>query len=189
MSVYRIASRYAKSLLDLSLEQNKLEKVLEDMHYLSDVCKVRDFVLMLNNPVVQTDKKLKVFKELFSGKMDSLTEQFIVLVAQKGRERYLPDIATDFVVKYRAYKNIELAKVKSAAPLTSDQQANIQKGLSEMLPKGTSLELELLVDPSLIGGFIIEFGDKVYDASIADKLDEMRKDLFSKNLFVSKIIA
>jgi F-type H+-transporting ATPase subunit delta len=144
---------------------------------------------MLNNPVVQTDKKLKVFKELFSGKMDSLTEQFIVLVAQKGRERYLPDIATDFVVKYRAYKNIELAKVKSAAPLTSDQQANIQKGLSEMLPKGTSLELELLVDPSLIGGFIIEFGDKVYDASVADKLDEMRKDLFSKNLFVSKIIA
>lgn len=189
MSVYRIASRYAKSLLDLALEQNKLEIVLEDMHYLSEVCKVRDFVLMVNNPVVQTEKKFKVFKELFSGKMDSLSEQFIILVAQKGRERYLPDIATDFVVKYRMHKNIELATVKSATPLTSDQKTNIQKGLSTVLPKGTSLELKLLVDPSLIGGFIIEFGDKVYDASIADKLAEMRKDLFSKNLFVSKIIA
>lgn len=189
MSVYRIASRYAKSLLDLALEQNKLEKVLEDMHYLSEVCKVRDFVLMVKNPVIQTDKKLKVFKELFSGKMDTLTEQFIVLVAQKGRERFLPDIAADFVVKYRLHKNIELATVKSAAPLTAEQRVSIEKGLGAMLPKGTSLELELLVDPSLIGGFIIEFGDRVYDASIADKLDEMRKDLFSKNLFVSKIIA
>jgi F-type H+-transporting ATPase subunit delta len=189
MSVHRIASRYAKSLIDLAVEHQKLDRILEDIQYFKGVCRVRDFLFMVRNPVISSDKKREAMKQLFSGTFDVLTFSFIELITKKGRERYLPEIAEAFITQYRAIKQIALIKLTTAEQISEGVVKMIKDKLQTQVGNGVSIELETSVNPELIGGFIIESADKVYDASIADKLAEMKKELFSDNPFVSKILA
>ena len=184
MSVNRIASRYAKSLIDLAIEQNKLDRILKDVQYFIQVCEVKDFLFMVRNPVIHADKKLEAMNKLFDS-----TLAFIRLITKKGREKHLPEIAKEFVVQYRVIKKIALIKLTTAEEISAASIQMIKDKLQTQVEKGVVIELETAVKPSLIGGFIIETADKVYDASISDKLEEMRKSLFSDNPFVSKILA
>jgi len=66
-----VASRYAKSLIDLAVETKQLEEVRNDMRLIAQVCKEnREFVILLESPVVKTDKKMAIFKSIFEGKID-----------------------------------------------------------------------------------------------------------------------
>jgi len=76
MSVTRIASRYAKSLLDLATEQGKVDKVLEDMKTFNEAAAQRDFELVLKSPIIKSDKKQAILKEIFGGQFDELTMIF-----------------------------------------------------------------------------------------------------------------
>ena len=94
----RVASRYAKSFIDLTIEQGVLEEAYADMKFISDVCKSNhDFVSFLKSPIINTDKKQAVLKEVFSGKLNKVTDTYVTLIADKKRELYLPEIATEFV--------------------------------------------------------------------------------------------
>lgn len=188
MSVARIASRYAKSLLDLAGEQNKLDKVLEDVQSFQEVSKNRDFYLLLKSPVVNGDKKKDIVKALFEGKYDELTMAFLNILINKGRENYLPDVATEFISQYKRLKQVSTVKVTSAGPLTDATKAAIQKKLVESGVTNSNVEMIEQVDPALIGGFILEFDDKIYDASVAHKLEGLKKD-FEGNLYISQIMA
>src|SRR5690606_7316415 len=102
MSVIRVASRYTKSLLDLAVEQGQLEAVHQDMSRLLELAASnREFKVMLQSPVINADKKLKVLNALFVEAKSPLTLTFFRVVAQKGREGGLLDIAKDC---HRQYK-------------------------------------------------------------------------------------
>ena len=184
MSVTRISSRYAKSLIDLAQEQNKLERVLEDVKAFQQATEQRDFSLMLKSPIVNPDKKGTILKEIFSGKFDEMTMAFINIVLRKGREGYLPDIAKSFIEQYRAIKHITTVKVTTATPLTEAGLAAIKQQLQNSNETEANIEIETEVNPDLIGGFVIEFGDKLYDASVAHKLSQLKKE-FSGNQYVN----
>src|SRR5436309_718775 len=98
----RLASRYAKSLLDLAVEQNSLDVLLKDMQTVSRICNIsRDFVLMLRSPVISADKKLSVVNEVLkSSNVSALTDTFIKLLVSKGREANIPEIADAFIAQY-----------------------------------------------------------------------------------------
>ena len=118
MSIHRIASRYAKSLVDLAVEQNKLERIKEDVSTFKEVTKIRDFYLLLKNPIVKTEKKAAIVKQLFEGKYDELTLAFLDILIRKGREAHLPEIAEEFLIQYKHIKHISSVKVTTAKPLT-----------------------------------------------------------------------
>lgn len=180
MSVIRIASRYAKSLLDLAVEQNKLDRVLEDIEAFQKAMEVRDLHLLLKSPIVKPSKKGTILKEIFSGKFDELTMAFINIVVSKGRESLLSEIADTFVEQYREMKNISTVQLTTATPWTDAAIADIRKKLLGNDSAQSEVEIIAKVDPELIGGFVLEFEDKLYDASVAHKLDMLRKE-FSKN--------
>jgi F-type H+-transporting ATPase subunit delta len=180
MSSYRIASRYAKSLIDLASEQGKLDRVLEDMDLFVAVSKVRDMQLMLKSPVVTTDRKLKVFAALFTGKVDPLTFAFLDIVVRKGRESNLSEIAQEYIHQYREIKGISIVEVTSAETLSADTLESIRKKLIDSKLTHGHIEFKTAVDPSLIGGFVISFEDKLYDASVRHQLDLLRKEFDSK---------
>ena len=86
----RVASRYAKSFIELTTEQGALEKAYTDMKTISDLCKSNhDFVTFLKSPLIKTDKKQTVLKEVFAGKLDKVTDSYIQLITAKKREIYL----------------------------------------------------------------------------------------------------
>lgn len=189
MSVSRIASRYAKSLIDLAIETNTLEQVKDDVASFEKIVEEsRDFYVFLKSPVIQFSKKKAILEQLFSDKYQELTLKFLTLLTQKQREAYLPEIATHFMKQYRDLKQISTARITSAIELTPEMVKTIREKLEQSGVAYENVQLETEVDPKLIGGFILEFGDYVYDSSVSHKLEELRKE-FRGNLYESKIIA
>lgn len=182
----RLAGRYAKSLIDISKEQGQLEVVFEDMLTLQSITRnSRDFVTLLRSPVVPTDKKNKVLTAVTEGKISTLTATFIKLLVSKAREAVLPEIIPAFIQQYKAFKNIYTVKLATAAPVSDAVKAEIinkVKATSDM----QIIELEATVDPALIGGFTLQAGDKLVDASIAYDLKQIAKQ-FENNDFIYKV--
>lgn len=185
MSVTRIATRYAKALVDLSLEQGKLEQVYQDMQLLQSAAKNRDLHLFLKSPVIHADKKIAAFSALFKGKMDDLTLAYMSLLANKGREGYLTEIAAEFIRQYKLLNKITTVKVHTAAPISDALLSDLREKLIASGITFANLEILTTVDPELIGGFVLEFDNKRYDASVAHKLDALRAQ-FSKNLYIKE---
>ena len=98
----RLASRYAKSLLDLAVEKGQLEQVYADMLWLRSVCKSnRDFVNFLKSPIIKNDKKAKILEAVTGGRINPLTAAFNKLLVNKSRESHLPEIITAFIKQYK----------------------------------------------------------------------------------------
>lgn len=175
MSVQRITGRYAKSLIDLAQEQNKLERILEDVQSFKKVSENKDFYMLIKSPIVQASKKQSVVKALFEGKYDELTMGFLLLLIQKGRESLLPEVADDFIAQYKKLKNITSVKVTTATPMSATGVAALKKQLEASTKTDTSVEIQTAVNPELIGGLVLEFDGNIYDSSVAQKLDELRR--------------
>ncbi len=187
MSIARIASRYAKTLVDLSIQQNKLERVLEDVESFKKVTdESRDFYNFLKTPIIHKDKKQVIIKDLFEKQYDDLTMKFLLLLIAKQREPFLPEIAEEFLIQYKKLKNITTVSITSAVELSETTLKKIENKLIDGDLKGEKIEFETNVDPNLIGGVIIEFDDRVYDASVAHRLKNYKKN-FTENLYVSLI--
>lgn len=186
MSVIRIASRYAKSLLDLAVESNSVDTVLANVEHFSESVKNRDLYLLVKSPIVKTSKKEEIFKILFGDKYDKLTNAFLTIILKKGREAYLPEIAKEFLAQYKKYKGISSVKLTTATELSEQNLEAIKAKLLSSEITDENLDLETVVDPEIIGGFVLNIGDKLYDASIQHKLEKLRKS-FSDNKYVSKL--
>lgn len=185
MSSYRIASRYAKSLIDLATEQGKLDRVVEDMTYFAEVAKLRDVEVLLKSPIINSDKKAKVLDAVFGDKVDKLTYAFLDIILRKGREAYLADIASEVVSQYRTIKGISIVHIVSAEALSSEAISAIKQKLIDSKLTNANIEFKTTVDKGLIGGFVISFEDKLYDASVKHQLDLLRKEFTSKDYQVA----
>jgi len=182
----RLATRYAKSLIDLAKERNQLEAVYNDMLFLQALCKVsRDFSNLLRSPVVKPDKKEAIVTAVTKGKIGELTAAFNKLLINKGRESNLPEITVAFIDQYKQLKDIHTVKLTTAAPVSEE----IKKQLISRIQSQTNMsniDLETEVDEELIGGFVLEIGDQLVDASILYDLNKIKKQ-FLNNDFIYKI--
>jgi F-type H+-transporting ATPase subunit delta len=181
----RVASRYAKSFIDLAMEQGVLENAYADMKFIAEVCKTNhEFVTFLKSPIINTDKKQVVMKAVFSGKLSKITDAYVHLITAKKREIYLAEIAEEFINQYNEKKKILKAVVTTASGIddaTRKQVMNLVKGASD-----SEVILEEKIDKDIIGGFIIRVGDKQVDASIARKLSNLKRG-FKENPFIKEL--
>jgi F-type H+-transporting ATPase subunit delta len=157
-----------------------------DMLWLQSVCRSnRDFVNLLRSPVIKADTKKKIVNAVTSGQISVMTTGFTNLLVTKGRESNLPEIVTAFTTAYNLHKNIQTIKLTTAAPVSEA----IKSAIVEQVKKSGGfqhIELEEKVNPDLIGGFVIQIGDKLVDASIAYDLKAIAKQ-FENNDFIYKI--
>lgn len=182
----RLASRYAKSLLDLAIEQRSLDTVFSDMQLLQAICKSnRDFVNLLRSPIINADTKRKIVDAIMKGKTGGLTSAFVGLLINKGRESNLPEIISAFISQYKEYKNIYTVKLTTAVPLGNELKNAIVDHLKKTT-KMQQIELQTEVNEDIIGGFVLQAGDQLVDASIAYDLREVARQ-FENNDFIYKI--
>jgi F-type H+-transporting ATPase subunit delta len=182
----RVASRYAKSLLDLAVEKGQLEQVYNDMLYLQQLNKgSKEFLNLLRSPIVNSDTKIKAINAVTAGKISDLTIAFTTLLIHKTREAGLPEVITSFIQQYKQHKNINTVKLTTAVPVSDD----VKNQLIEQVKKTSGLqniELETTVDPNIIGGFVLQTGDKLVDASVVHDLKMISRQ-FENNDFVYKV--
>jgi len=185
MADSRVATRYVKSLLGLAVEQGVLEEVHADMQLLDKVCHSnRDFVLMLKSPIVRHEKKKEILTRIFTGKVHKLSMAIIEILTSKNREPILPAIATEFHNAYNVYKGIGKAYVTTTFPI-DEKLRNELVGMVKKLSEMQKVEMEERVDKELIGGFILNVGDRQIDASIKNKLKAL-KITFGENPFLKQ---
>jgi len=186
MADSRAASRYVKSLLGLAVEKNALEEVHRDMLLFSDAAsKSRPFELLLQNPVIKHDKKLEILNKIFKGKVHSLTMAFFAIITRKNREPILLSVAREFHNAYNEYKGIGKASVTTAIPLDAATRAEFEKLVRQYSDK-KQVELVEKVDPDLIGGFVLNVGDRQVDASIKSKIKTLQVK-FSENPYIKEL--
>ncbi|QEC51185.1 ATP synthase F1 subcomplex delta subunit [Anseongella ginsenosidimutans] len=185
MAESKVSARYAKSLLDLAIEQNSLEEVKKDMSLFYDTLAAHPQLrAVLSSPVIDGDDKQGILHKLFEGKINKLSLAFFDIMIRKNREVLLYDTAKQFFEQYNKYKGIVKASVVSASALTGEQLEKIGTIIKQITPG--EVQLENKIDTSLIGGFILNVGDKQYDASIARKLGVLKQELTSR-FYESKI--
>lgn len=175
MKSTKVASRYAKSLLELAIEQNKVDAILGDMNFLLQTnADTRDFELLIASPIVKADTKIDIFEKVFD-QFEELTMSFIKLITSNRRESYLPVIAREFEAQVKAYKGIIPMTLISATPLDSSTKKSILSKMEGSV-NGT-LEVTEVIDESLIGGFIVKMGDMQVDASVASQFNNLKQRL------------
>ncbi|MER3498211.1 MAG: F0F1 ATP synthase subunit delta [Chitinophagaceae bacterium] len=182
----RLAGRYAKSILDLAIERGELEKVYADMLWLQQLAKSnRDFVNLLKSPVIKADKKAKIIDAVLKGRISEMTFGFIRLLISKVRESNLPEILTAFINQYKKHKGIHTVKLTTATAINEDLKNKIIEQIRQNSHM-KNIELEAKVDENIIGGFVLQAGDKLIDASIAYDLKQVARQ-FENNDFIYKI--
>lgn len=182
----RLAGRYAKSLIDFAVEKNQLEVIYNDMKYLQSVCKnSSQFVSIMQSPVITADKKTRILNAVSKGKISDASLVFLHLLITKNREFFLVEIVDGVIAQYNTIKEIYKVKLTTAAEVSED----VKNTIVNKIKRDTTLkniELESVVKPELIGGFVLEFNNNLVDASILRDLRDVKYQ-FDDNQFVHRI--
>ena len=182
----KVAQRYAKALFDLSLETGKVEEVKNDLDTIIGV-KHPELQILLVSPVITGEKKTNVFDAVFSSHVQPLTTSFFKLVFTKGRSVAIKEIVLAFMNMYRSHKGIQVVELTTAMPLSDEIKTSIKGILQQnVMLVNKTIELSEHVDPSLIGGMVVQVDDKLFDASIKHDLQFIKRQ-FVKNMYVQDI--
>ncbi|MDH7462039.1 ATP synthase F1 subunit delta [Chitinophagaceae bacterium 26-R-25] len=186
MQNLRLATRYAKSLFELAVEKGQIDAVYNDMLVLQEICNASpEFKRILNSPIIKADKKKSILEAVTNGKVSEMTTRFNTLLVQKGRENELSDIILAFIKEYKQYKGIKVLKLTTAVPVSD----SIKKELVEKIQTQTpikNIELQEIVNPDVIGGFVLQLDDMEIDTSIRSQFNKIKKQ-FLNNDFVYKL--
>ncbi len=183
----RLASRYAKSILSLANERGSLDEIVKDMRLLEETLDgSKDLRMMLKSPIIPSDKKEKVMNMLFSNQLSELTYKFINLLVLKGRERHLVEMVHSFMGLYNKANHIVKATLTTAIPV---DQKTVEEVRTLLLSDKNikSVELDTEVDPTIVGGFVLKYGDMLLDNSVERKLQLIKKQIQDKS-YISKYI-
>lgn len=184
MNVGRIASRYAKALFELAQEQNLLEEVNKDMHMLKSLCDSnKDFKHLLQSPIISHGKKSAVFKAIFYENINNMSYRFLEIIIKKRRELLVADIAQEFINYYNEFMNIKTVVLKTATKANDALVISIKNILKEQLK--ANINIIENVNPNLVGGFVLNYEDKQYDASIRRNINRLKKE-YNINIYESK---
>lgn len=181
----RAAIRYAKAILNLAIDTKEESAVNEDMQLIAaTLADSQDLAVVLKSPVIKSADKMKVLKATFSGKINNISLGLFNLLQENKRIAMLGSIAKQYSIIYDFYKNTNVAKVTTAVPITKEIKKQVLAKIIEITGEKANLENE--VNPDILGGFILRVGDVQYDASIANHLNELKKE-FDNSVYIPKL--
>ena len=178
MAGSRAAIRYAKAALSLASDQKAAEAVNNDMIGIANtIAESVELDQVLKSSVIKTEVKKAVLDKIFPGLNKISSDLFNVLITNK-RIDILGDVAAKYTVLFDELSGKEVAQVTTAIPMTEDLEIKVLAKIKQLTTK--AVELENVVDESILGGFILRIGDKQYNASVANKLNRLKRE-FSLN--------
>lgn len=170
----RAAIRYAKAIIETAIANGTTDKVNEDMKSIvaavNSSAELKEF---LSSPVISSETKQEALTKVFAS-VQSETGSLFRLLQENKRFEILGGIAEQFNALYDDVKGVEVAKVTTAIPMTAELEAKVLEKVASISDK--KVTIENIVDPAIIGGFILRIGDKQYNASVANRLQELKRE-------------
>ncbi len=174
MNEARAAIRYGKATLDFAVEKKAADKVEKDMRNIAAVISGNtELQLVLSSPVVKSEVKKKALSEIFK-ESSEITLGLISTLTGNKRIEMLQEVAHKYIILHEKMKGEDVAFVTSAVPLTEDLEKKILAQVTKLT--GNKVTIENKVDESIVGGFILRVGDLQYDASVASKLNGLKRE-------------
>jgi len=177
MTVSVYASRYAKAIFRLALENKELNRWQSDLHKVESILKDQALLALLNNPQVVWADKNKQLTQRF-GEIHPVLAKLVSVLTAKGKLEMMEEIGDEYqrlLDNYRGIEGAEIAEVTTAIPLDDDYKLKLAQRITEIV--GKPVILKTRVDQAIIGGIVIRVGDKLIDGSVRNKLAALRKDL------------
>jgi len=170
----RAAIRYAKAILDIAHDKGVASEVNNDMLSIASTARenaeLREFLM---SPTTSSEAKQGAMLEVFSGINDVTTSLFRLLLENK-RFEILASIATEYSKLFEEMNGVQIATVTTAIPMDEEMEAKVSAKILTFSNK--KIVIENIVDPSIIGGFILRIGDQQYNASVANKLNDLKRE-------------
>lgn len=175
MLTSKVAKRYAQGLLDFSKEAGSTDAIFQEMQ---DVVKImsesKELNQFFNTPFIDAKKKIEVAGEVFKA-FSPVAQNLVKLTIKQGRESHLKQIAQEFINKVEDIRGTKRVSVTSATALSKETVTEILKA-SKLIPTNTDFEVESIIKPEILGGYILRVGDKQIDASVKTKLNNIKKE-------------
>lgn len=182
MNISLVSERYAEALFDLAVEKGLVEELYNDSLLIIRTCESsRDLRLLLKSPIINAGKKKTIVRAVFEPNVHKLTLEYLLVMVRKNREEFIQVVAEHFVELYQKHMNILTVHFKS--PVLPDE--DVKKQVAELMKNYTEEKVELKtdIDESLIGGFVLTWDDKQYDASIRREIENLRNAIAKINLY------
>lgn len=171
----RAAIRYAKAILETAVSNGKAEAVNHDMKMILDTVNSNvELQAFLTSPVVNPSQKFDAISEIFSN-VQADTKGLFRLLKENKRFEILEGIANQYSAQHDVLNGIEVAHVTTAFPITAEIETKVLAKIKEF--SSSKITLINIVDPAIIGGFILRIGDKQYNASVSNSLQELKREL------------
>ena len=175
MASTRAAIRYAKAILDLANSKGVAEAVNNDMKSIASTIgnnsELSDFI---QNPTTRVEVKESALLEVFAD-LNGVTKGLFHLLFENKRFEILEAIAVEYSKVFDEGNGIEVAKVTTAIPMDAALEAKVLAKIATLSDK--KITIENIVDPAIIGGFILRIGDQQYNASVANRLQVLKREL------------
>ena len=166
-----IGDRYAESLFDLAKEENKVTQYLDDIKLVGEVLgSDPQIVQFFNHVLIENEKKIQLLDQSFKGNVDQYVLNFLKLLVQSRRIRYI-NLSNQ-------YLGIEEGTIYTPYKLTDQQIQDIEKAISKKENKKVTLKLS--IDSSLLGGIKVQIANRIYDGTIKNKVEMLKKELLRK---------
>jgi F-type H+-transporting ATPase subunit delta len=167
---------YARGLFELARAEGTLDEVEDELFRFARSFESSDQLRnALTDELVPASRRQSIVEDLLGGKATPTTAQLVSLVVGSGRGRDLPAIIDRLVQRASSSKNLEVAEVRSAVPLSDDQQDRLKAALANAT--GKQLNVKVIVDPSVLGGLVATVGDTVIDGTVRTRLDQLKSRL------------
>lgn len=177
MSSSRLAGRYAKSLIELAEEKGALKEVSADIKsLLSLIRENKDLRNFFQSPVIKPAKKASTASAMFEGKLHNISWSFLELLIKKRRESNIEDVFAAYTSQYNKLNKIAAATLITAEEVSEPIKEKVKGIVLKNLEGVENVEITTEIDKSLLGGFVLKYEDKLYDASLKNKLEKLRKE-------------
>ena len=174
MATSRAAIRYAKAILDIAQANNTTAQVNNDMlQIVAAVKESKELKDFLKSPVVKGPTKFAAISEVFSSAQGE-TKELFRLLQENSRFEILATIASQYNTLFDELNNMETAVVTTAFPITKDLEEKVLAKIASFSNK--KITLKNIVDPAIIGGFVLRIGDKQYNASVVNSLQQLKRE-------------
>ncbi|WP_234110515.1 MULTISPECIES: ATP synthase F1 subunit delta [Chryseobacterium] len=171
----KVAKRYAQGLLNFTQETGNTNSVFTEMgDVLKTISGSKELQNFFNSPIIDVKKKLGVAVEIFKG-FSPVTKNLIQLVIKHGRESQLQQIAQEFINKVEDMNGVQRITLTSATKLSGENIDNILKSTS-LVNHDNKFDVKSIINPEILGGYILRVGDQQVDASVRTKLNKLRKE-------------
>ncbi len=172
----QLENRYSVALFELALEKNELPTISEEAsvvrnYFVSD----KQFFQIFCHPQISTAEKKAMIRKAFGEDVSDTLKGFFEIVINKRREQYILSIIDSFLRRVDEYNGVTKAKVYAPTALSEDQRRRLQTQLESKLNK--KVDLELVLDSSLIGGLIVEADGYVFDGSVKKHFEDIKRSV------------